>query len=219
MKRNSIIEEYYTLMITKDGIMPPMEKEKAAAGLVAAGIMDLLWQEVIVIEKKNILVKEELPEGLKHLETLYQYLCKKARTINTVMTAFSVGIRNRQLAEDIGKSLQQKGLAFYEKGMLFAPKNLYVPEKEYKEELVETMKAAVTDEGEMNPHDMILVYILKVSKCLNQYFSKYEKERLSARIKEIRRDPQNRQLEKMILYVTDFIGYATAAVVVATVMG
>src|SRR5699024_3710956 len=54
MKRNSITQEYYTLMITKDGIMPPMNKEKAAAGLVAAGFLDLLSQEIIVIEKKKI---------------------------------------------------------------------------------------------------------------------------------------------------------------------
>lgn len=219
MKRNSITQEYYTLMITKDGIMPPMNKEKAAAGLVAAGFLDLLSQEIIVIEKKKILVKEELPEELRYLETLYQYLRKTPRTIHMMMSVFSIGVRNRQLAENIGKSLLEKGLATYDKGILFAPKNLYVPEKTYKEELVTAVRAVVNGTEEMEAHDILLLHILKVSKCLNQYFSKYEKERLSARIKEIRKNPQNRQVEKMILYVTDITNYVTFAVVAAVGMG
>ena len=126
---------------------------------------------------------------MKYLETLYQYLRKTPRTIHMMMSVFSIGVRNRQLAEDIGKSLLEKGLATYDKGILFAPKNLYVPEKTYKEELVTAVRAVVNGTDEMEIHDILLLHILKVSKCLNQYFSKYEKERLSARIKEIRKNP------------------------------
>ena len=48
-----------------------------------------------------------------------------------------------------------------------------------------------------------LVYILKETKNLGQYFSRYESGRLRERLKGLRQNPQNRQLAEMIGYLDD----------------
>ena len=104
--------------------------------------------------------------------------------------------------ELIGRSLQEDGLAKEEKGGMFRPKKVYIPVKEYKDELIAKLKAAVASEEEMEPADMALLSILKESKNLNQFFSKDEKTQLKRRIREIKENPQNEKLAEMIRHIT-----------------
>lgn len=208
MKRRSIAQEYYTLMVDQNGYMPPMHREDSAAGLVAAAFMDLLLNHVITADLnkkfgKKITVESSLPEELDHIGPLYRYLSKKERTVDKMMADNYEGPRQKELVDMIGKSLCEENLACEGKGGVFGPKVLYIPNKEYKDELADTVKAAVTGNGALSPHDVVLLCILKASKNLNKYFSKYEGETLKARINELKEDPQNRQLNDMITYVED----------------
>ena len=215
MNRKSTAQEYYTLMIDKNGLMPAMHRDEAGAGLAASAFMDLTVNDIVVVEKKKITVIKDLPDSLEYLEDLYTYLKEKPRHMEKMMTDFYAGSRNKKLAEKIGESLCKDGAAVEEKGGLFAPKRVFIPEKAYKDELIGMIRSAVKEE-EMAPRDVALVWLLQQTNCLKQYFSKHESDQLKQKLKEMKKDPQNKQLAEMIAYVSDMT--AVMAVVIVTSM-
>ncbi len=215
MNRKSTAQEYYTLMIDKNGLMPAMHRDEAGAGLAASAFMDLTVNDIVVVEKKKITVIKDLPDSLEYLEDLYTYLKEKPRHMEKMMTDFYAGSRNKKLAEKIGESLCKDGAAVEEKGGLFAPKRVFIPEKAYKDELIGMIRSAVKEE-EMAPRDVALVWLLQQTNCLKQYFSKHESDQLKQKLKEMKKDPQNKQLAEMIDYVSDMT--AVMAVVIVTSM-
>lgn len=215
MNRKSTAQEYYTLMIDKNGLMPAMHRDEAGAGLAASAFMDLTVNDIVVVEKKKITVIKDLPDSLEYLEDLYTYLKEKPRHMEKMMTDFYAGSRNKKLAEKIGESLCKDGAAVEEKGGLFAPKRVFIPEKAYKDELIGMIRSAVQEE-EMAPCDVALVWLLQQTNCLKQYFSKHESDQLKQKLKEMKKDPQNKQLAEMIDYVSDMT--AVMAVLIVTSM-
>ena len=215
MNRKSTAQEYYTLMIDKNGLMPAMHRDEAVAWLAASAFMDLTVNDIVAVEKKKITVIKELPDSLIYLEDLYTYLKEKSRQMEKMMTDFYAGSRNKKLAEKIGESLCKDGAAVEEKGGLFAPKRVFIPEKAYKDELIGMIRSAVKEE-EMAPRDVALVWLLQQTNCLKQYFSKHESDQLKQKLKEMKKDPQNKQLAEMIDYVSDMT--AVMAVVIVTSM-
>ena len=213
MNRKSTAQEYYTLMIDKNGLMPAMHRDEAGAGLAASAFMDLTVNDIVAVEKKKITVIKELPDSLVYLEDLYTYLKEKSRHMEKMMTDFCAGSRNKKLAEKIGESLCKDGAAVEAEGGLFAPKRVFVPEKAYKDELIDMIRLAMQEE-EMAPRDVALVWLLQQTNCLKQYFSKYETDQLKKKLKEMKKDPLNKQLANMIDYVSDMT--AVMAVVVVT---
>ena len=125
------------------------------------------------------------------------------------MTDWHSGSRCRQLMELIGRSLQEAGLAKAEEGGLFRPKQVYIPEKKYKEELIGTLKAVITEEEEMTSQDMALLCILQESRNLNPFFSKDEKRKLKKQMNELKQNPRNEKLAEMIGYITYMEDMAT----------
>ena len=212
MNRKSTAQEYYTLMIDKNGLMPAMHRDENTRSSV---FMDLTVNDIVVVEKKKITVIKDLPDSLEYLEDLYTYLKEKPRQMEKMMTDFYAGSRNKKLAEKIGEALCKDGAAVEEKGGLFAPKRVFIPEKAYKDELIGMIRSAVQEE-EMAPCDVALVWLLQQTNCLKQYFSKHESDQLKQKLKEMKKDPQNKQLAEMIDYVSDMT--AVMAVVIVTSM-
>lgn len=214
MNRKSISQEYYTLMIDKNGLLPAMYRDEAGAGLTASAFIDLIVNDIVAVEKKKIAVIKELPDSLEYLEALYTYLKEKPRTMEKTMTDFYAGSRNRKLAEKIGESLCKDGVAAEDAGGLFGSKRVFIPEKDYKEELAAIIRSAVREE-EMSPRDVALIWILQQTNCLKQYFSKHETDQLKRKLKEIKKDPLNKQLANMIDYVSDMTAVMAAVAVTA----
>lgn len=202
MERKSIAQEYYMLVTDKYGMLPSMQREESGAGIAAAALMDLLSAGIIAEEKKKVEVVKDLPYELSFLQPLYVYLREKHRYVNKIMTDWYTGSRCRQLMELIGKSLQETGLTKEEEGGVFRPKKVYIPVKEYEDELTGRLKAAAAAEEDMEPADMALLSILKESKNLNRLFSKDEKAQVEKRIREIKDNPQNEELAGVIRYIT-----------------
>lgn len=215
MSRKTITQEYFVLAVNEKGSMPPMRREEASAGIVAAGIMDLLLHGVITMEKKRITVSRALPEELTSLSSLYGYLQEKQRTADKVMSDYvaSTGKRLRELMTETGEALSAAGAARRAEGGFLGSRTVYIPEQACREEVTGHLKSAVAGDGEMTPHDMALLCILKETKNLNQYFSEAEKGVLKAKVKELKNHPQNRQLADMINYVSDMTAVMAAAVV------
>ncbi len=115
----------------------------------------------------------------------------------------STSSRIKQLITELGESLFKDNIVTKEEGGLFGNKIVYIPEKNYKDNLIHAIKSAIAKEKEITPHDMTLIYILKETKNLYQYFSQYESEELKATLKELKKNPQNKQLKDMINYVSD----------------
>lgn len=218
MRRKSIAQEYFVLAINKNGYMPAMRREESEAGIVAAGIMDLLLNHVIVVEKKKISVLKDIPDELMHLMPLYTYLKEKPRSIDKLMDDYlaSTGRRLRGLMKEIGESLLADGAAVKGEGGIFGNKTVYIPEKSCKQEVAGLIRAAVTKEDEMTPHDIALIYILKETKNLNQYFSDSERKEWKGKLNAMKNDPQNKQLAAMINYVGDMTAIMAAFIVTST---
>lgn len=204
MNETTIVQEYYALATDKNGMMPPMRKDESNAGIVVAGFMDLLLQDIIRVEKKKITVISKLPDKLEHIASLYHYLNEKPRTISKLMQDYYTGKHIKQLSTDVGESLAAIGIAIKKPGGLFGPSVTYVTEKQYKDQLIRVMKAAIAD-GNIAPRDTALIYILKASKNLYPYFSKYEADELQRRLNEMKKNPQNKQLGEMVDYVNNMI--------------
>ncbi len=219
MDRISLIQEYYLLAVDERGNLPPLRRNESNAGLMAAGVMDLLLGEVITLEKKKISIRKELPEELEYLRPLYTYLEEKPRATNRLMSDYliSTGTRMRELIDKMGKALTAQGVASEEKAGFFGKKTTYTPDKKYKDDLIGAIKEAVTQTREMSAHDTALVFLLQETKNLYQYFSKYEGEEVKATLKamkkEIQKDPQKKQMASMLNYINDISAVAMACLV------
>lgn len=55
MNRKSTAQEYYTLMIDKNGLMPAMHRDEAGAGLAASAFMDLTVNDIVAWKRKRLL--------------------------------------------------------------------------------------------------------------------------------------------------------------------
>ena len=74
MERKALTQEYLILTTNDKGKLPMANSTETKAGLVAAGIMDLLLEGAIKIEGKKVEAVGPLPGSLGHLEGLYAYL-------------------------------------------------------------------------------------------------------------------------------------------------
>lgn len=207
MNRKSIAQEYFALAADKNGNMPPMRRDESNAGLVAACFMDLLLNEIIAADKKKITVIREMPQELIHIESLYRYLNERPHSIERLMIDYYSGKRIKQLIEGVGESLLENGAAVTGNGGVFVSGTTYIPEKGYRDELINTIKSALSKDGEITSHDVALIIILQKTKNLNQYLSKHESNEMKDKLKEIKKNPQNKQLTEMIDYVSEMITF------------
>lgn len=174
MNRKSMIQEYYMLVTNKHGEMGNLRREDSKVGLVVAGLYELLEAKVILIDKKMIKVLKDLPDELSYLSSLYSYLNKKPRTISNVINnylAYSVQ-RINLLIKDICKPLLKEELVVEAKGGFSGRKTVYIPDAGYKENLISQIKLNINDE--MKSNDLVLLYILKKTKNIKQYYSSDE---------------------------------------------
>lgn len=214
MNRQMIVQEYFALVTNENGNMPAMRQDESNAGIVAAGIMDLLLNGIITIEKKKITVIHDMPGEYECISSLYSYLKEKPRSIGKLMSDYiaSAGRRLNQLKQDIGESLVAGQMALEAQGGLFGNKKVYIPEKAYQEELAGVLKEAMLREDELSSYDMTLIYLLGETKNLNRYFSKSERDEIKVKLKEMKKNPKNRQLSDMINYVNDVTAIMMACV-------
>lgn len=214
MNRKSITQEYYILAVDKTGNMPLLHKDESNAGLLVAGIMDLITNEVISLEKKKILVNSELPNELTFLKSLYEYLNEKPRTTDKLMSEYmAYGGKMKQFIAEVGESLLKDKLVAKDESGLLGKKTVYIPEKGYKDELISAVKSALFNDDTATPQDIALIFILKETKNLNQYLSKHESEEAKTKLKEMKNNCQNKQFVDMINYVSDMTAIVASFIV------
>ncbi len=72
-----------------------MHKEESTTGIVVAGFMDLVLDGIISVEKKKITVIKDLPDRLERIVSLYEYLSEKLRSINKLMSNYTISTGGR----------------------------------------------------------------------------------------------------------------------------
>lgn len=85
MDRMTITQEYLMLASNEKGKMSLMNGTASKAGIVVAGMMDLVLSNGIKIDQKKTEVVGILPEGLSFLSSLYEYLQEKKRSVTKVV--------------------------------------------------------------------------------------------------------------------------------------
>lgn len=215
MSERSVAQEYYVLAVNEKGAFPALSREESKAGLIAAGVAELLLNGVIVLQKKKIIAAAKLPENMRYLASLYEFLENKVRTTENLMNVYltSTGERLRRLAEEIGEELLEKHKAKKEKGGIFGNKTAYIPKEDYREKVIGLIKAAAADERELSSCDLILISLLKETKNLNRYLSDYERKKLRVKWKGIKENPGSKQMAEIIQYVKDMDTVMAASVI------
>lgn len=219
MDRMTITQEYLMLASNEKGKMSLMNGTESKAGIVVAGMMDLVLSNAIKIDQKKTEVVGELPEGLSFLSSLYGYLQEKKRSVTKVVEDYCLSMTDskwNQLTADTGESLVKIGSATEEKGGLLGGKKLFIPSEVCKEELIDSLKTEVIQKEALTLHDIVLVTLLKETKCLKQYFSKHETGILKERLEAMKDDPDSKAVKEMAGYIdevmTAMIAAASAAV-------
>lgn len=216
MERKALTEEYLILTTNDKGKLPMANSTETKAGLVAAGIMDLLIEGTIKIEGKKVEVVGPLPGRLNHLDGLYAYLADKTRSVTKVIEDYCMSFsssRINQLLADTGNSLRVAGAAAEGKGGLFGNKELFVPEKVYKEALIEALKAAAVQAENLSLHDAALASLLKETRNLKQYFPKHENDLMKEKLRSIKNQQDSKIIREMVGYIDDIMTVMVAAVI------
>lgn len=216
MERKTLTQEYLILTTNDKGKLPMTNSTETKAGLVAAGIMDLLLEGIIKIEGKKVEVVGPLPDSLGHLDGLYAYLADRSRSVTKVIEDYCMSFsssRINQLLADTGNSLRVAGAAAEGKGGLFGNRELFVPEKTYKEALIEALKAAAIQAESLSLHDAALASLLKETRNLKPYFSRHENDRMKEKLKAIKNQQDSKIIREMVGYIDDIMAVMVAAVI------
>ena len=212
MIRKSIAQDFFLLAVGENGGMAPLRRGFSYAALVAAGVLDLEAAGAVLVEKKKITAVKPLPAGLSHLEPLYSYLSDKPRSFTKLMSDYLVGgsARVKAVYECVGQSLLADGSVTEGMGGLFGNKQVFLPVRGRKAELVGKLKETVLGGGAVSALDTGLLLLLKESKNLGQYFSKFEDGERKARLKELRKNPRNEKIAATVKETEDLMKAAAA---------
>lgn len=180
--RKSIAQEYYVLAVDQKG-RRPNDDIGFSAGLVIAGVTDLMASNAVTLAEDRLRVTARLPEELRHLCSLYDYL-QEGPNGTTAVYDYLDGKKRKLLIRDIGSSLADEGLAKACRCGLFGRNILYVPEPSYRETLIGLVKEALFQE-QRKARDYVMLMLLSEAGVLKRYFPKDQRKVIKAAIKRL----------------------------------
>ncbi|KAF1305523.1 GPP34 family phosphoprotein [Enterococcus saccharolyticus] len=189
-----LAEEYFLLTLPKKG-QYSMGNYRLAMGLVAAGLSDLCFHEVITLENKKLVIMQDLPEELQALNPLYTAIknLKKA-SVKKLTEYYASTLSNKRLhvlESAIGKSLVEKRLIEQD------TKDRYSVNSVQRKQVIQMIRQEI-DSQDISNETMVLLSLLEASKQLKQYFSKVEMVEMKQLIKELRKQPERQVWAQMI---------------------
>ena len=202
MVEGTVAQEYLLATLGEKGKLPAAVQVRTC--LVAAGLLDLLLKGCVGMEQKKVSVRASLPAELAFLSQLYELIGKKPRTVQSIGEEYLFSLTDRRLQDlfdAIGKTLVQAGCAKAEEGGLLEKTNRYVPDKEAVDRLVQKIRAALLEEGPVDPQTFGLVSLLDKSGQLKQYFSSYERETLKTRLRQLKDTEADPVVKQMVDHV------------------
>ena len=215
METLSLTQQYLLCILSKKGKIGTIEVEKTAS-LVAAGILELLMDEAAALDGKKLVVRGELPADKDFLRPVYSYIERKQPVkFETVLENFSITFTDKninELIDCVGRSLVDAGCATQEKGGLLGGKTVFIPDERALDRIIQAIRAELLEEGELSEEVIALTALLNKSGEIAKYFSAYEKKTLKRRLKEIKENPQNKLIERVMNYIDSvFVMFIVAA--------
>ena len=165
--------------------------------------------EIIELDGKKLSVKKALPKDMSYLSSVYDFIEKKGRVgFKTVVEHFSFTFSSKNIEElfdSIGESLVKAGCAQKEKSGMLGNKNAYIPDKKAVDNIIQNIRAEILEDGELTEDIAALTALLDKTGELMRFFSAYEKKDVKKRLKEIKENPENKDIAKVINYVEELM--------------
>lgn len=215
MKDLSISQSYLLCTLNESGKLPALSTEIPVC-LLAGGLIDLiLAKSVAVGTDKKLAIVGKLSEENQHLSSLYTYLKEsKPMKVDGLVSQYAFTFfdkRLKLLIDEVGVSLSVLGCATAEAGGVFGKTQCFIPDKKTVDHVIQNIRAELLEDGVVSDNMIALVSLMDKSNHIKRYFSKYEKDQLMARLKEIKDSESNKLVTEMVGYIDMMI-----AVVVAT---
>lgn len=208
MNSLSISQKYLLCALSSKGKIPALSFERIIA-MAAAGVVDIMIDGVVETDGKKLSVKKPLLTDKSYLSPIYNYIEKKQPVnFKTVIEHFSVtftGKNSDELIDSIGGSLVTVGCVKQEKRGIFGNKNAYIPDEKAVDNIVQNIRAEILEDGELTEDIAALTVILDKTGALMKFFSAYEKKAVKQRLKEIKNNPENKEIAKVINYVEELM--------------
>ena len=208
MSNLSLSQEYLMCALNDKGKIPTFSLERIIAVAVST-VVELMMDDVIVLEGKKLTVKKALPAEKRYLSPVYDFIKKKERVgFKTVVEHFSFTLSSKnidELFDSIGNSLVLAGCVQKEKSGMLGNKNAYIPDLKTVDNIIQNIRAEILEEGELTEDIAALTAILDKTGALMKFFSAYEKKAVKQRLKEIKNNPENKEIAKVINYVEELM--------------
>ena len=204
----SLSQEYLMCALNDKGKIPTFNLERVIA-VAASAVAELMMDDIVVSDGKKLSVKKVLPAEKSYLNPVYNFIEKKEHVgFRTVVEHFSFTLSSKNIEElfnSIGESLVKAGCAQKEKSGMLGSKNAYVPDKKAVDNIIQNIRAEILEDGELTEDIAALAALLDKTGELMRFFSAYEKKDVKKRLKEIKENPENKEIAKVINYVEELM--------------
>ena len=208
MSNLSLSQEYMMCALNDKGKISTFSLERVIA-VAASAVVELMMDDIIESDGKKLSVKKALPEDMRYLSPVYDFIEKKGRVgFRTVVEHFSFTLSSKnidELFDSIGDSLVAAGCVKKEKSGMLGNKNAYIPDAKAVNTIIQNIRAEILEDGELTEDIAALTAILDKTGELMRFFSAYEKKDVKKRLKEIKNDPENKDIAKVINYVEELM--------------
>lgn len=216
MKNLSVTQEYLLCTINKKGKLNSLSME-IPASILSGCLIELLINNCIEINEKNVItVTNNLNEELFYLKSIFDLIntYQPIKISKLVEDFIMSGKKQDELVNNIGKSLANLNCATIKNGGIFNNRLYFIPNNEDVNKIIEKIRAELLENGNITDETIALVNLLDKSNQLKQYFSKYEFEKLNARLEQIKKDNSSDVINKIINCVEEIITTITLLTVI-----
>ena len=205
----------YTLSYTQEYFLCALNNKGRFSGLTESpriclfigGLIELLGEGYLAIEapKKRkatskVSVAKPWDNRIPYLQPVYEACArsKKPKNVSDIVLGSSTK-QQSQLVSLIGESLVRAGAVdVVVKEGLLRDKTSYLPKEGVVDRIVEKIRAEILEDGLISDDIIYLIGLMDAGGLIENYFSKYERKRLKARLQELR-DNEAYQMTKEVM--------------------
>jgi len=178
-------------------------------GLVGTGLLELLFQNRIVLKEKNIECINQTPVGDPILDEMLKLIVSSTKIRNVKYWIPKIQSKVKHIRERLTDSLVQKGILRREGHKILGvfPSSRYPTQNPSSEfEIRNRIRNVVLFDHPPKEREIALISLIKVCGLINEVFEKNERKKARQRIKELSKD------EVIGKMVSEVVAQMTAAI-------
>lgn len=216
----SFTQDYFLCSLNPKGAAELVNSDEGAAILFASAILELQFAGIIELDnKKRFVVGKDLPPQLNYLQPVYDFIKdNKPKKIESLGEDFYFNDKlPKALFTSVGESLVQLGVATEKTNQgLFKNKTYILPEEKTVISIIEKIRAELLEDGKITDEVVILSALLEKKSLIRNYFSKYERDLIKQRLKEIRKSDSYQLITKLLDAMDSWIAIFTTTFITMT---